>query len=105
MNKKVIFGMSGGVDSGVGALLLKRQGFDVISYFMNCCVHAEAILFSTMEWKNDERILREICRKLGLELIMAKCGLGYEKKIIGPMINFYFRFYITSSDKSSSENT
>ncbi|MBS3098680.1 tRNA 2-thiouridine(34) synthase MnmA [Candidatus Pacearchaeota archaeon] len=90
MNKKVVLGMSGGVDSSVAALLLKKKGYEVHGYFMNCGVRGKSKFWpSGIDWKEDEKILREICDKLKIDLHMADCEIGYEKNIIEPMVEDY----------------
>lgn len=89
MKQKVILGMSGGVDSSVAALLLQKKGFEVHGFFMNCNPHGNSKLPSAIDWKEEELILKKICHKLKIQLHIVDCELGYEKKIIQPMIGCY----------------
>ena len=75
--KKVVIGMSGGVDSSVSAILLKEQGYEVIGLFMrNWDSLMNNDVLGNDSLKNNDICPQEqdyndalkVCEKLGIEL-------------------------------------
>lgn len=80
MNKKVVIGMSGGVDSSVSAWLLKEQGYEVIGVTLN--QHLE-------ETSKDIEDARNVCDKLGIRHIVVNIRKDFENVVIKYFLNGY----------------
>ena len=66
--KKILVGMSGGVDSSVAALLLKEQGYDVSGCTLKLFDGGDDnILTRTCCSLSDVEDARSVCYKLGIE--------------------------------------
>ncbi|PIZ89559.1 MAG: hypothetical protein COX89_00865, partial [Candidatus Nealsonbacteria bacterium CG_4_10_14_0_2_um_filter_37_10] len=61
--KKVIYAMSGGVDSSVAAALLKRDGFNVIGVFMKLWPEKYFSLAA-------QRTVKNVCSQLGIPFLV-----------------------------------
>ena len=81
-NKKVLLGMSGGVDSSVSAILLKKQGYEVIGITME--------LYSNQDIddsKYDD--VKNICKSLGIKHYIFDFRKEFKEKIIKDFISCY----------------
>ena len=74
-NKKVIVGMSGGVDSSVAALLLLQQGYEVEGLFMKNWDEDDDTDYCTA--KVDMADAQMVCDKLGIKLHTANFAAEY----------------------------
>lgn len=86
---KVLVGLSGGVDSSVGACLLKEQGHEVIGATMsiwdktkhtNIKAHKDAC-FSPHEEQDIEEA-RSLCQKLDIPYYVIDCTKQYQKLVL-----------------------
>lgn len=87
MNKKlkVFVAMSGGVDSSVAALLLQKQGYDLIGCYIKGWYPKGVIC----NWKEDRRDAMRVCAKLGIPFITVNAEKEYKKEVVDYMINEY----------------
>ena len=78
-NKKVLLGMSGGVDSSVSALLLKKAGYEVIGVTLE--------LYNSND--NTYEDAKKICDQLGITHFIYDFKNDFKKYVIDDFINCY----------------
>lgn len=80
--KKVFVGMSGGVDSSVAALLLKKQGYDVTGVFMRC-YNIDGCA------ERDAEDARRVAEHIGVPFYIFDFEEEYKRRVVEYMVEGY----------------
>lgn len=80
-SKKVIVGMSGGVDSSVAAFLLQQEGYEVIGVFMKNWSDEFAIK-GECPWEQDHMDARMVADQLNIPLYTFNFETEYKERVV-----------------------
>ncbi|MFC3881402.1 tRNA 2-thiouridine(34) synthase MnmA [Algoriphagus namhaensis] len=87
--KRVVVGLSGGVDSSVAAHLLIEQGYEVIGMFMKNW-HDESVTISNeCPWMEDSTDAMLVAEKLGIPFQAIDLSVEYKDRIVDYMFSEY----------------
>jgi len=87
--KRVVVGLSGGVDSSVAAYLLKEQGYDVIGLFMKNWHDDTVTISNECPWLEDSNDALLVAEKLGIPFQTVDLSEEYRERIVDYMFNEY----------------
>lgn len=87
--KKVVVGLSGGVDSSVAAFLLKEQGYEVIGLFMKNWHDDSVTISEECPWLEDSNDALIVAEKLGIPFQTVDLSVAYKERIVDYMFLEY----------------
>lgn len=87
--KKVVVGLSGGVDSSVAAYLLKEQGYEVIGLFMKNWHDDSVTISDECPWLEDSNDALLVAEKLGIPFQTVDLSEQYKERIVDYMFEEY----------------
>ncbi|WP_299395240.1 tRNA 2-thiouridine(34) synthase MnmA [uncultured Gelidibacter sp.] len=87
--KRVIVGLSGGVDSSVAAYLLKEQGYEVIGLFMKNWHDDSVTISDECPWLDDSNDAMLVADKLGIPFQTVDLSEQYKERIVDYMFDEY----------------
>jgi tRNA-specific 2-thiouridylase len=89
--KRVVVGLSGGVDSSVAAYLLHKQGYEVICLFMKNWHDTSVTISNDCPWIEDSSDALAVAEQLGIPFQTIDLSKEYKERIVDYMFTEYKR--------------
>ena len=87
--KRVVVGLSGGVDSSIAAYLLTQQDYEVIGLFMKNWHDESVTLSNECPWLEDSNDAMLVAEKLGIPFQTVDLSAEYKERIVDYMFDEY----------------
>ena len=87
--KRVVVGLSGGVDSSVAAYILKKQGYDVVGMFMQNWHDTTGTLAGDCPWRDDRMFAELVAKKLDIPFHFIDLSGPYRQRVVDYMFSEY----------------
>ncbi len=88
--ERIVVAMSGGVDSSVAALLLKRQGADVSGAYMKNWINEDGVV-GHCPWQEDIDDARRVADQIGIPFQVVNLMGEYREKVVQYLLSGYER--------------
>jgi tRNA (5-methylaminomethyl-2-thiouridylate)-methyltransferase len=79
--------MSGGVDSSVAAVTLKKQGYEVTAFYLKIWLEDELAYLGDCPWEEDLKYVRQICEEHDIPLEIINLQTQYFDKVVSYAID------------------
>jgi tRNA-specific 2-thiouridylase len=89
--KRIVVGLSGGVDSSIAAYLLKQQGYQVVGVYMINWKETIGTLSGSCPYEDDLLVAELVARKLGIEFHAVDLSDVYRQRVVDYLFAEYAR--------------
>jgi tRNA-specific 2-thiouridylase len=89
MNRRVIVGLSGGVDSSIAAYQLQQEGYEVVGLFMKNWHDDSVTISDECPWLDDSNDALLVAQKLGIPFQTLDLSIPYRERIVDYMFREY----------------
>lgn len=88
--ERILVALSGGVDSAVAALLLARQGHDVVGAYMKNWINEDQVV-GHCPWQQDIEDARAAAERIGIEFRVVNLMRDYRRLVVDYLLDGYRR--------------